>query len=172
MKTFQKKGDCLDLSHECLISCALFSLIHKKVKPKCQLEVEHRLWHKTDSQTKHFTYGRGQKESTILFSAINENHIQETGSETCSFNALAVSWQVAILDPFKARGYWTNLQLEVLTVTVSIKHQKWQKTGMVYTHVSYALMKRLLQDVHLRNPKSWSRTCLKWKDFKLTNKAK
>lgn len=55
--------------------------------------------------TKHFTNGRGQKESTIVFSKINENPIQETRSEIYSFNAVAVSWQVAILEPFQARGY-------------------------------------------------------------------
>lgn len=124
MKTFQKMGDCLDVLHECLISHALFSLIHKKVKPKCQLEVEHQLQHKTDSQAKQFTYRRGQKESTILLSKNNENNIEETVSETYSFNAVAVSWQVVISESFKARGYWTNLDLAVLAMTVSIKQPK------------------------------------------------
>jgi len=102
MKTFQKKCDCLDLSHECLISCALLSLTYKKIKPKCQLEVEHRLLHKTDSQNKH--YGRGQKERTILFSETNKNHVQETGSETYSFNAVAVIYQAVILELFKTQA--------------------------------------------------------------------
>lgn len=124
MKTFQKKGDCLDILHECLMSHSLFSLIHKKVKPKYQLELEHQLWHKIDSQTKHFTYGREQNKSTILVSEINENHIQETGRETDSFNAVAASWQIVNLEPFKSRGCWRNLDLAGLVMTVSIKQPK------------------------------------------------
>lgn len=119
MKTFLKKGDCLGISHKCLFRHALFFLIHK-VKPECQLEVEH----KPDSQNKHFNYRRGPKESTTLFSKMNGSYIQDTGSKTCSFNTVAVGWQVAILEPFKARGCWRNLGLVVLAKTVSIKQSK------------------------------------------------
>lgn len=109
MKTFLKKGDCLGISHKCLIRHALFFLIHK-VKP--------------DSQNKHFNYRRGPKESTTLFSKMNGSYIQDTGSKTCSFNTVAVGWQVAILEPFKARGCWRNLDLAVLAKTVSIRQSK------------------------------------------------
>lgn len=36
----------------------------------------------------------------------------------------AVGWQVAILEPFKRRGCWKNLDLAVLAKTVSIKQPK------------------------------------------------
>lgn len=43
---------------------------------------------------------------------------------------------------------------------------------MTDTHISYALTRKPLQDAHLRNHNSWSKSCLKQKDFKVTNKAK
>lgn len=55
---------------------------------------------------------------------MNENYIQDIGSKTCSFNTVAVGWQVVILEPFKTRGCWKNLDLAVLAKTVSIKQSK------------------------------------------------
>lgn len=39
---------------------------------------------------------------------------------------------------------------------------------MTDSHASYALTRRPMQDAHLRNHNSWSRTRLKQKDFKVT----
>lgn len=68
---------------------------------------------------------------------MNKNDTQDTGSKTCSFNTVALGWQTEILEPFKTRGCWKNLDLAVLAKTVSIKQPKM--TGGKYDRYSYIL---------------------------------